>query len=107
MAASVAITDSDGRKVDLIEAIVDPQILGNVRHIHKSGRLFAVVEKIGHFSDVISLNGNLKLQLDSSDNSSQRLRLFVRGIGCLLDERNLRNLAVDDPRYGEAGRITA
>jgi hypothetical protein len=95
------IEDSRGRQVDVIDSLIDPTTLGDLAHIHKSGRLFAFVQKIGSISDLIVLDHSMKLQFDSSDNSSRRLRVFVGSFGMLvLDDGNSRILATTDRSFG-------
>jgi hypothetical protein len=97
--ASGIFADSRGRSFDLIEVLLDPETLGDLKHLYKSGRIFAIVRKMGSISDFIVLDHSLKLQLDCSDKSSRRLRLFVREIGMLiLGEHDIRHLVVHDQR---------
>ncbi|HLX04433.1 MAG TPA: hypothetical protein VKR28_02810, partial [Candidatus Binatus sp.] len=39
--------DSRGRTFDIIDILRDPEILGDLKHLHKSGPVFAIVRKTG------------------------------------------------------------
>ncbi|HVB80452.1 MAG TPA: hypothetical protein VNE82_10985 [Candidatus Binataceae bacterium] len=87
------LEDSKGQEVDIVDALLDPKILGDLPHLHRDSVLFAVIRNRGTMSSLVLLENRMTLQLEMPPRKPYPLRLTLEGLGTLfLEKRGARQL---------------
>jgi hypothetical protein len=85
-----------GEHLDIVDALLDRRVLGSLPHMHRDGKLFAIVKVAAHIRNLIVLNRGLKVQLDVTPGGIMPIRIFCDGIGMLLFSGGVRYLVTYD-----------
>jgi hypothetical protein len=76
---SGVVHDRAGQEIDLIDALVEPDLLGDLRHIHENDKLIAALHGAGDSIRLTIFGSRLELKLDKR----LGLPLFLRNAGML------------------------